>query len=379
MRYLPWIMGVSLVGLLVACGDDDEDSQGGVAGTAGSALDGGPDSMQQAGGSAGTAGSGGAAGQAGSAGAAGSGKGGSAGTAGSGTAGSAGAAVVEKFFGGKPERLAINGNVLVFTEKGAGDTDGSVKKVTLPSGTPEVLASGQASPSTVLVHDQKVYWQADDTIKSIPLAGGAEQTVVSGVYSEGFAADGSSLFWTNSSFSNAGLWSAPLTGGAASEAAPSGQSFGVATAPGKVFWADLNGASIRMVASAGGTAQDLATGQDHPEYVAVSGDFVYWSREAGDGEGVWRAPIAGGTPVQIAAEHDYVHGFAVDSNAVYYYHWNGIGGIRRVPPEGGTPTKVVSIFDMDRDPPDNVGQMSMDATHVYWIDGNHDGIYRIAR
>jgi len=281
---------------------------------------------------------------------------------------------------GEPQRLAVGSGFVVWTEYGTGASDGTVMKAELPNGTPEPLAVGQSYPSAITIAGQDAVWRAGSSIKSAPLAGGAATTLVDDAGCEGIAVDGDTIVWTDSGLFETGtVFKAPLGGGSSSILAEGGQSFGIDAAGGTVFWAALTDSTVRSVPITGGAATDIAVADGSPDEVVVNGTHVYWSVEAGEDTGVWRAPTTGGAAQQIAVEFGYVSGLAVADDMVYYFWWNGIGAIRQVAPAGGDPFEVMPIPEFQKPPPDEVGQMAVDATHVYWIDGDHDAVYRFER
>lgn len=329
----------------------------------------------------GTSGGGGSAGQAGSGANGGaSGTGGTAGLAGSGgSAGTGGQpATLETFYQGTgaPHRIAVGSGFVVWTERGG---HGNVMKAELPDGTPEVLADGQSYPSAITIVGQAAIWRADGGIKSAPLTGGPVTVLVTNASGDGLAEDDQTLVWGSGSSVEPGVFSAPLSGGEAKNLVGDAAPNGIDTGGGLVFWADLTQNAIRSVPLTGGTVEDVAKLEGIPGDVVVSGDHVFWEVWTGKDAGVWRAPLAGGTAEQVVSENDYVCSLAVVDDTVYYYHQWHVATIRQVPTTGGNPVEVLEIPDVTKRAPDELGQMAADATHVYWIDGDNDAVYRVAR
>src|SRR5262249_15231090 len=105
--------------------------------------------------------------------------------------------------------------------------------------------------------------------------------------------------------------------------------------------------AVRKVPVGGGTPTDIAT-QNFGTNVSVSIDVdstsVYWSINPGGGSGaLYKAPIAGGSPVILTAANQPT-AIAVDGTALYWVETNGGGltGIRKVPVNGG-PNDVITL------------------------------------
>jgi hypothetical protein len=171
-----------------------------------------------------------------------------------------------------------------------------------------------------------------------------------------------------------------------------------------LYWVDYDEGTIMKLPLAGGPPVTLATGQSHPEYIAVDATRVYWSTGGTNINpigGIVEVPIAGGAPVVIASDTNALHdSVASDGSHVFWTSYQG-GTVTRTAPDGSasltiasgqqTPMGVVvgatSVFWSDetggavmKAPIDGgtpvplasgqgVTSIALDATNVYWASG----------
>ncbi len=97
-----------------------------------------------------------------------------------------------------------------------------------------------------------------------------------------------------------------------------------------VYWTDMIADTVNRVPKAGGSIEVIATGEDNPRAIEVSGGFVYWANDAvsAANQKIKRAPVTGGAASTI-----------------------------------GSPTTVKSA---------RFAGIDVDSTHVYWLDGDVD-------
>jgi hypothetical protein len=168
---------------------------------------------------------------------------------------------------------------------------GRVESVALSGGAGSVFFTGasQSVPSSGLaVNATSLFW-ADyaDHMNKTALSGGTSQPIVSGLLgSNDIAVDATSVYWTD----DTSVSKAPLGGGKITVLA-SGQNHpaGIAVDETSVYWvndgtpasmacgASCNDGSVVRTPLAGGAITTLASGQAHPERIAVDATSVYWT------------------------------------------------------------------------------------------------------
>jgi hypothetical protein len=126
-----------------------------------------------------------------------------------------------------------------------------------------------------------------------------------------------------------------------------------------VYWADFGtgsgDGSINKVSIEGGAVTTLVPGQQKPGGIAVDATSVYWSSG-----GVYKVPLAGGTPVLVAT------GFSNDAIAVGplgVYGTNGNGAPVSAPLQGGGAATVLAPVTGQ-----NSYGITVDSTSVYWTE-----------
>jgi hypothetical protein len=99
--------------------------------------------------------------------------------------------------------------------------------------------------------------------------------------------------------------------------------WGLAVSGGHVYWTSRDGGAIRKVPVAGGTPETLAAGQGDPLDLAVFDGYVYWTDLKQDT--VMRVAIDGGNAEVVARDQDGPSHIAVDASGVY---WTSERGFR---------------------------------------------------
>jgi hypothetical protein len=137
------------------------------------------------------------------------------------------------------------------------------------------------------------------------------------------------------------------------------------------------------LALTGGQPTPLAVNQSDPAGLTVDASNVYWVNSISDT--VMSVPIAGGTPVTIAAETKErtrvarIYAIAVDSTSVYWTSGSnaGFGAVEKAPIGGGTPVTLATGWEMASMTSDpnalshaisqspSMG-IAVDATAIYW-------------
>jgi hypothetical protein len=137
---------------------------------------------------------------------------------------------------------------------------------------------------------------------------------------------------------------------------------------------------IAKIPVGGGTETTLASGQIYPYTIVVDGSFVYWVNYGNvifsptfsvTGAALMRVPVAGGTPTQLAASADDLHGLVVDASYVYY---TSRSEVRKVPKAGGAPIVLAGGLDFPF-------QIVQTATSLYWTNysASTGAILRLAK
>ena len=171
-----------------------------------------------------------------------------------------------------------------------------------------LLASGEGVPSAIEADETRVYWLthagagADGGVKlrTVAKCGGPVTTLATGPYfAEGLTQDATTLFFATSTGSGQGaIVSVPKAGGAATILRQGTfRPAGVAVDDTSLYWADPFEHAVYKLPKSGGAPVLVASGLapkglTSPTSVGVNGSHVF----AAGAEGVWKIPVAGGTP-----------------------------------------------------------------------------------
>jgi hypothetical protein len=139
---------------------------------------------------------------------------------------------------------------------------------------------------------------------------------------QGVAADGCDVYWGDQA---GNIRSVPRCGGPVRTIA-TGQPYpviGLTLDPWSVYWAA--GGVIRRASKGGGSfytiASDPTTSTSQPWAIAVDSEFVYWTNNYGAASRMWRQPLAGGSPVELALlgfGGTQPYGMAIDQDRVFF-------------------------------------------------------------
>jgi len=224
-----------------------------------------------------------------------------------------------------------------------------------------VVASGQASPQPVLASGGMVYWgntAGSGGIGRASRAGGEAGVAVPGALAFDLAIDAANVYWVTSG-SPGSVMTAPLAGGA-TVALATGQDTPVSLAlsGGYVYWVDETfpqGSVDQVSTSPGGMPSLMASDQTYPRRIAVDATRAYWTTQDGN---VMAVALGGGVTQMIIGGQDDPYGVAVDTARVYWTTRAG-GDVMAQALSGGPPVTIAS------------GQaapigVAVDATRVYW-------------
>lgn len=237
---------------------------------------------------------------------------------------------------------------------------------------PVKLALG-ANLSAFAIDATNIYWTnadstgtpcvapCDGTVMKMPLHGGSPMTLASGQPSPiaPFIVGATSVVWTNYGDVSGmrSIVTVPLGGGSPVALATGDASqipSAIAIDATNFYWASVPDGAIMKRALAGGAAVTLVSGPGTSGPIAVDATSVYWVSQD-IGEPLMKVPIAGGSPVVLAATLAYYPGnIAVDATSVY---WAAGGYLMKVPLGGGCPVTVAT---------GGGGTVVVDALNAYW-------------
>ncbi len=174
--------------------------------------------------------------------------------------------------------------------------------------------------------------------------------------------DGTNLYWTNNVGSSGGeVMSMPIAGGSPKILAKGTGPRRLRVFNGNIYWADTDSESIRSVPTGGGDVTILASGQNKPMGLFISGDYIYWTN-AGIGlpdGSIMRIALAGGTPEVLAKDLNMPMGLVVVNDTIY---WSTV--VREY--------KIFSLGLNDKTPKTiadaYASTIASDNENIYWVD-----------
>jgi hypothetical protein len=192
----------------------------------------------------------------------------------------------------EPWAIATDATHVYFTARGTQDLrNGTVVRVPLAGGAPEVVASGIGSPMQLALDDAYLYVSQlgdratgypDSALLRISKNGGGPAVVLAADRGpvSGLAADGASVFWAATGLrrgEGGGVYRVDRGGGriqvlADHQKGPNG----LAIDETSVYWTAGDG-SVRRIAKTGGAIATLARGQDCPFDIAAGPRTVVWT------------------------------------------------------------------------------------------------------
>lgn len=222
---------------------------------------------------------------------------------------------------------------------------------------------------------------SDGTIRKVPAAGGPASVVASpGIGLQFFAVDATHLYFTKSVSGVGGIYRmAKATGAISTIDASSAQvcRAGLAVDATHVYWAEdgcfscsTSTGRILKAPLAGGAPVVIASGQPHPNFVAVDDGNVYWSNLCSGT--IVKAPKAGDAPpTTLASGQAAPQGIAAHDGFVYWTNSNSANpAVMRVPACGGAPA---TLFAGGANPQTLV----TDGTSLFWNDFNGGAVMKL--
>lgn len=173
-------------------------------------------------------------------------------------------------------------------------TDGSgggVYGLPFTGGTPDPIATAEASPRDIVTDGTQLYWinASDGSIRAIPIGSGPPVTLTAGTAPRALAVDADAIYWTE----------------------PSGE--------------------VMRLTLATNMLTTIATGEADPLAIMRFGDRVYWTNYNGGVEGDIRsAPAVGGTVETVAGRPFAPNALAHDGTCIYILH-AGNGSVSSAP------------------------------------------------
>lgn len=255
-----------------------------------------------------------------------------------------------------------------------------VPPCTAPSCTPVVLASGQDHPFNVALDGTSLYWTnsaPDGAIMKVSLIGGAAAVLASGEHRPGpLVVDSSRVYWT--SLADGEVRAVALAGGTVERIAENQpNALCVQVDAATIYWSRQRGAmggDIMRVPIRGGLATPLATAQDLPLDLILSGDTLYYltSNLTMDGGSLSKIPIAGAEmPTGISTFAPAPVALVADATSVYFTD-SSPGTVTKIGKSGGASITLATAYD-------HANEIAIDATHVYWTSQDGGAVLKVAK
>jgi hypothetical protein len=242
--------------------------------------------------------------------------------------------------------------------------DGSVMRVSLDGGKPEVVVSGQNAPDHLAVDATHVFWsnQSGEIARSAKQGGAAEILAQAG-HQSGLALDADHLYFTTSegtvqkrSKQDGAVTDLAMDQKVRSQFAVSGSSL--------VFNAGLQDtSSVREMLTDSGAVDVLVSAQSPSDLVAISSSNIYWA-STGD-PSVSVAQRDGSNPRQIATI-DRVLPTALLGDDAFVYFADASGAVNVAAIQGGEAQQIA------KGPAGKVS-ITLDQASIYWAN-SEDGV-----
>jgi hypothetical protein len=254
---------------------------------------------------------------------------------------------------------------------------------------PQAMVSNESWPVGVFSDGTTLYWSDQPpglpgTIYAMPLAGGARQTVYQpppGNGATSLTVSGGWVYFLEWASSAPGgrLLKVPATGPTATTATQlvsgEGQCGTLQVVQGNLYWLALPAGTplIRTMPLAGSTPSTVTSFSGLGFYgMAIDPSTIYLA-ENSPSTLLFSTPLSNpGTQTPLVSGTLF-GAMAVDGQTLYVTN-QATGRVQRVATTGGTPVDLAGPYAR------LTGQMSTDATAIYWVDnGASGGVYRLAK
>jgi hypothetical protein len=242
--------------------------------------------------------------------------------------------------------------------------DGSVMRVSLDGGKPEVVMSGQNAPDHLAVDATHVFWSNQSgSIARSPKHGGGIEILAQAGHQSGLALDADHLYFTTSegtvqklSKQDRSTSDLATDQKVRSQFAISGSSL--------VFNAGLQDAgSVREMLTDSGAVDVLVSAQSPSDLVAISSSNIYWASTGNPSVSV--AQRDGSNPRQIATIDGVLPSSVLGDDAfVYFADVSGAVNVAAI--QGGEAQQIA------KGPAGKVS-ITMDQASIYWAN-SEDGV-----
>ncbi len=270
-----------------------------------------------------------------------------------------------------PYGVASDGSHVYWTNFGDGTGDsGSLMRVPVGGGTPELLVAGLAGPTEIVLDDTHVYWITigatgpSGGLWALAKTGGNATPLVES-YTQVYdlvilsATNPARAYYTCGQCDGGDsgrVEFVPVTGGPATVVASNqAEPVSITAAGSTVFWVNRDGQQVFMT-DTGGTVTELTTEADAADGITSAGGQLYWT--ASNEDLIYRMPATGGTVEMLASGQAYGFGIAADDAHVY---WTAGPSVMKMPTSSGQAVAYVSGQNLPF-------MVALDDDNLYWTD-----------
>lgn len=231
---------------------------------------------------------------------------------------------------------------------------------------PVVLASGQATISTLAIDKDNLYWVNSGRtggVYKLPKAGGAVTSLHDGTMTNigSFGLDDTSLYVPV----DHAIVAIRKTGGSITTLVSTIDAAATTIVQEKVYWPDKAQMTVSRVSVMGGTLETITPQLPvvaFAAFMAADSDAVYTGIPSG---GILKSPVVGGTTTQLDAQTP--SGLALDATAVYYTNSDAVRAIQK----DGTSRMLTSAT--------NALGIAVDDSYLYFAERGTSGTGRILK
>jgi hypothetical protein len=271
----------------------------------------------------------------------------------------------------QPAYVALDGEFVYWTNSG----DGTIAKVPIAGGTPQVIAIGAAPRVwTIFASRVGVFWTENggSRVAGVPLDGGIVATLAEGQDApRGIVSDGTRVYWTNEGNDAGFVESAEPDGGGLEILSPQqAGSKDIAVQAGWLYFANAGDGTVVRMQTDGGAASAIVSNHPNAFGLTVDSNNVYFTTHTTRGV-VAQAKLDGTGLVNLAIDQAVPRAIATDGTAVYWTNESD-GTVRRAHVGGGS---VTTLATGQRAP----WGIAVDGSAVYWAERLGGKVYRLAK